>query len=157
MARCESPIEAHLLTALVAEAVHQLGYPPILGSVLPPDVWHRKQILILQQEPVSGYRVDFMVCALRPVDDSRGHSVVMGWVAVECDGHDYHERTKEQASRDKKRDRLLQTDGNAVFRYSGSDIWNGSVGIAKEAIEMAARLAESAQAAELLRAPAKWQ
>ena len=33
---------------------------------------------------------------------------------MECDGHDFHERTKEQASSDKKRDRSLQAAGFLV-------------------------------------------
>ncbi len=42
---------------------------------------------------------------------------------IECDGHDFHERTKEQAQRDKKRDRELQAAGYKVFRFTGSEIW----------------------------------
>jgi very-short-patch-repair endonuclease len=42
---------------------------------------------------------------------------------VECDGHDFHEKTKEQARRDKQRDRFLQSRGYKVLRYTGSEIW----------------------------------
>lgn len=45
-------------------------------------------------------------------------------IVIECDGHDFHEKTKEQASRDKRRDREFQTAGFIVLRYSGSDIVN---------------------------------
>jgi very-short-patch-repair endonuclease len=41
---------------------------------------------------------------------------------VECDGHDFHERTKEQAQRDKSRDRYLQANGWRVLRFTGSEI-----------------------------------
>lgn len=43
-------------------------------------------------------------------------------VAVELDGHDFHERTKEQASRDKKRDRSLLSKGWTTIRFTGSDV-----------------------------------
>jgi hypothetical protein len=43
-------------------------------------------------------------------------------VAIELDGHDFHERTKEQASRDKARDRALVADGWRVMRFTGSDV-----------------------------------
>ena len=43
-------------------------------------------------------------------------------VVIECDGHDFHEKTKEQASKDKKRDRFMQTAGYKVLRCTGSDI-----------------------------------
>lgn len=43
-------------------------------------------------------------------------------VAVELDGHDFHERTKEQAARDRSRDRLLTIDGWTVLRFTGSEV-----------------------------------
>ena len=43
---------------------------------------------------------------------------------VECDGHDFHEKTKEQAKKDKQRDRYLITSGFYVLRFTGSEIWN---------------------------------
>lgn len=45
-------------------------------------------------------------------------------IVIECDGHDFHEKTKQQVARDKKRDRAFQTDGFTVLRYSGSEIVN---------------------------------
>lgn len=44
-------------------------------------------------------------------------------IAVECDGHEWHERTKEQAARDKSRDRALVAAGWRVIRFTGSEIW----------------------------------
>ncbi len=46
-----------------------------------------------------------------------------GRVAVELDGHDFHERTKEQAARDKSRDRDLTTAGWRVLRFTGSEVY----------------------------------
>jgi very-short-patch-repair endonuclease len=40
-----------------------------------------------------------------------------------CDGHEFHERSKLQASRDKGRDRALLIGGNPVMRFTGSEIW----------------------------------
>lgn len=42
---------------------------------------------------------------------------------IECDGHDYHERTKEQAVHDKKRDRYFTEKGYIVLRFTGSEIY----------------------------------
>lgn len=42
---------------------------------------------------------------------------------VECDGHEFHEKTKAQAARDKKRDRYLQSEGYPVLRFTGSEIY----------------------------------
>lgn len=43
-------------------------------------------------------------------------------LAVELDGHEWHERTKEQAERDKSRDRALLEAGIPVMRFTGSEI-----------------------------------
>lgn len=43
-------------------------------------------------------------------------------VVVEIDGHNFHERTKEQARRDRTRDRAMIRAGFVVFRFTGSEI-----------------------------------
>jgi hypothetical protein len=43
-------------------------------------------------------------------------------IDVECDGHDFHERTPEQAQRDKARDRAVQAIGVHVARFTGAEI-----------------------------------
>ena|SRR3990167_5083914 len=45
-------------------------------------------------------------------------------IVVECDGHDFHEKTKEQARRDKSRDRELVKLGFTILHYTGSEIYN---------------------------------
>jgi hypothetical protein len=42
---------------------------------------------------------------------------------IECDGHDFHERTKEQAAKDRSRDRAATIAGIDVLRFTGSEIW----------------------------------
>lgn len=66
-----------------------------------------------QELPVDGYRLDFAVIG----------GVIDSWrVAVECDGHEWHDRTKEQAEHDRKRDRYLQREGWRVMRFTGREI-----------------------------------
>lgn len=43
-------------------------------------------------------------------------------LCIYTDGHTYHERTEEQAQRDKRIDRKLQELGFKVLRYTGKDI-----------------------------------
>ncbi|MBF6642174.1 DUF559 domain-containing protein [Flavobacterium sp. J49] len=43
-------------------------------------------------------------------------------LCVYTDGHTYHERTEEQAQRDRKIDRKLQELGFIVLRYTGKDV-----------------------------------
>ena len=54
---------------------------------------------------------------------------------MECDGHDFHERTKAQAAHDKTRDRALQARGLKVLRYTGSEIWADPFGCALDVLE----------------------
>ncbi len=42
--------------------------------------------------------------------------------AVELDGHEYHDRTKEQARGDKSRDRLLTAAGWKPLRFTGAEV-----------------------------------
>lgn len=73
---------------------------------------------VTSQKQIGKYRVDFLL------DGFHAHNPLrMVQVIIECDGHDYHERTKEQAQRDKERDRTLQSLGFLVFRFTGSEIW----------------------------------
>lgn len=90
-----------------------------------PRVWFRLQT----QAQVGQYRVDVML----ENDSIR--------VAVECDGHAFHERTKEQAAHDKRRDRFLQGAGCRVLRFTGSEIFHDADRCAREVLSIAATLA----------------
>jgi very-short-patch-repair endonuclease len=58
-------------------------------------------------------------------------------VVVECDDHEYHERTKQQAIRDKTRDRAFQAQGFQVLRFTGSEIWRDALKCAAEVFNAA--------------------
>lgn len=76
------------------------------------------------QVPFESYVLDFLFCV-----HYRGARRVF---AVECDGHDFHERTKEQAQKDRKRDRVVQSEDMEILRYTGSEIWNDPIGAAQD-------------------------
>lgn len=59
------------------------------------------------------------------------------FAVVECDGHEFHERTKEQAKRDRSRDRRLQEAGFRVFRFTGSEIYRDPIGCVREVLNWA--------------------
>ena len=62
------------------------------------------------QYKIGKYIVDFLVGY-----DNEG---LEQKVVIECDGHDFHEKTKEQVAYDKKRERFLTSNGYIVLRYS---------------------------------------
>ena len=45
-------------------------------------------------------------------------------LAIECDGHDFHEKTKEQVTKDNERTLDLKMAGYDILRFSGSQIYN---------------------------------
>jgi very-short-patch-repair endonuclease len=95
-------------------------------------------LYIQRQVQLDNWRVDFVVFAF----DFRGRVLKSpGWrsVIVECDGHDFHERTKQQAGRDRSRDRSATTSGRDVMRFTGSELWRNPWGCAGEIIDWATR------------------
>jgi very-short-patch-repair endonuclease len=60
-------------------------------------------------------------------------------MVVEADGHDYHDRTREQASRDRRRDRFMQANGWIVARFTGADIHRDADACAREVFNMMLR------------------
>lgn len=93
---------------------YSFGHSDLLGGV----------IEFRQQAKIGQYRVDFSITV--------SPDIVF---VVECDGHDFHEKTREQAQRDKARDRWFQTSGIPVLRFTGSEIWRDAVDCAVEVFE----------------------
>jgi very-short-patch-repair endonuclease len=56
-------------------------------------------------------------------------------VVGECDGHQFHERSREQASKDRRRLRILQRLGIPVLPFTGTDVVRGSEAVAEEIAE----------------------
>lgn len=133
---CESPIEQIFLTALTVA----LDYPPrvdglsrmlptALGATGPVEGSPNDCLHIAQQVQIGPRRVDFVIWC----HDGRKWRRLL----VECDGHDYHERTKEQAAKDRSFDRYAQSKGDTIFRFTGSQINGGAEGCAYEVLRWA--------------------
>lgn len=61
------------------------------------------------------YRVDFLL-----LYEMHTYKIK---IVVECDGHDFHQKTKVQVEKDNLRDRDLIENGYQVLRYSGSELY----------------------------------
>lgn len=88
------------------------------------------------QKPIGKYKCDFVVTTFVDEKDSNNTRHYMSKLAIECDGHDFHEKTKEQVARDKKRDRFFVSEGYKLLRYSGSEIYNNFESIIDEITEI---------------------
>ena len=133
--RCQSPIE-RLMLAQFAHPDTGNNWDTRCSVLMPPSA----SIEHVQPPPMEGfflwpqieigpYRVDFMFAAVRG-DGS------VSFAIIECDGHDFHERTKEQAQRDKARDRYLIGKGFRVLRFTGSEIYRNPEAVWDEIIKI---------------------
>lgn len=162
MRRCESPIEAIVLAAIVTLCSKKhinLRLTPhyeyaepynIMDSHLHlADHYSSRVITIYPQAPIGNYRVDFLLeyeffrlksfgnWSYVVKNDQRLASPdlydrIGSKIVVEADGHDYHERTKSQAIYDRRKDRQLQLLGFKVFRFTGSEINRDALACAEE-------------------------
>lgn len=114
---CESEIERIMLAELL---FCPFGYHAGPHKILDPNPnvlgeldWN---VSIIPQLKIGKYRADFAVMV-------RNFAGRILYMVVECDGHDFHEKTKAQAQRDKKRDRDMLRAGWQVFRFTGSEIF----------------------------------
>lgn len=114
MENCQSPIERIMGAGLLfmTDGYIDIKYLEAIGQGEDKD-W---ATFFTTQHEVAGYRLDFLI---RLYMDGKHLDI-----AIECDGHDFHEKTKEQASRDKKRDRALAAANIIVLRFTGSDIYS---------------------------------
>lgn len=80
------------------------------------------------QEEIGNYRVDFLIKF-----KNKNRKII-----IECDGHDFHEKTKEQAKHDKERDRYFIANSYEVYHYTGSEIYNDFDNIEKQLKEIIA-------------------
>lgn len=134
----ESPIEWSFAVALIAEAatygISVWGgyFDTEKGAVVLNDrmpilgVDTSMQLTIYPQIPIGPYRVDFLLRY-----ETCDH---LDALIVECDGHDYHERTKLQAKKDRARDRWLAAQGHSFFRFTGSEIYKDANSCAEETL-----------------------
>ncbi|UPU47783.1 endonuclease domain-containing protein [Xanthomonas translucens] len=134
----QSPIEDMMLGALLWLNMDYSGFPlfDLIGG--PEDELHRErrrsfdpvterlslECLLSAQPQIAGYAVDFLLWFTA----GRKH----GGIVIECDGHAFHEKTKEQAARDKRRDREILGAGYPVIRFSGSEVFRDVAGCTEQ-------------------------
>lgn len=129
--RCGSEIERiFAATAFIGQQVHGRSRILPARSVRSSD---GKTALFLEPQYVIGnYRADFLL----GFAGKKAESDLLKCVVVECDGHDYHERTKAQAARDKARDRYLSSKVARVVRFTGSELYRDAAGCLMEAMKL---------------------
>lgn len=111
-AKCDSPMEELFWAAWVLMKPH---------AMLTSEAFLNEK----QQAEVGKYRADFLFS----LKDEQG-----AWqrLVVEIDGHDFHERTKQQAAHDKARDRWMTSEKYHLMRFTGSEVYANPLLCAEE-------------------------
>lgn len=142
-AKGDSEIEKLLYLSLLTRIT--LGLSEMSGLFVPTDERHEARLLeqlsfstliVRPQAVIGARRVDFLIHGPDFSDNAKGK-----WrrLIVECDGHEFHERTKEQAAKDRAKDRLAVMAGMDCFRFTGSEIWRDPMGCAEQILDWASK------------------
>jgi very-short-patch-repair endonuclease len=127
----DSPIELLMFVALWGSVYYtDCEFSDLLiGRPAVPENRPRSTsaMYLTPQARVDRFRLDFLV----EVFDGEGWQKL----AVECDGHDFHEKTSKQAARDKARDRAIAMREHTMFRFTGSEIYADPMKCAAQIIE----------------------
>lgn len=134
----DSPIEKLFYTALWAYC--RFGVGPLYHMVVPDHAQMPIDRLLAREDPstlivqpqaqLEGWRVDFLIYAWefgRVSGKAQWRRLI-----VECDGHNFHERTKEQAAKDRGRDREFQLRGYTILRFIGSELYANPLDCARQ-------------------------
>ena len=131
--KMQSPIEKQLFVSLFAKSLEipdvisfSAGFDELQFLSDPYSDSVGFHITVHSQVESGKYIVDFLLECNRADKTTE--------VVIECDGHDFHEKTKDQAAHDKKRDRFLIEQGHKVLHFTGSEIYNNSDKCANQAI-----------------------
>lgn len=120
---CESPIEQLLSLALEELNIKNIyKFNPFIDVV---EIEKQKEIQCENKK----YRVDFLIPVIYKNQENK-------CFVIECDGHEFHQKTKEQVEIDNTRMRNLQKAGYEVVRFSGTEIWHRPYKCANEVLNI---------------------
>lgn len=118
---CESPIEQKMSLALHKELINT----DVASLVDVIDVERQAEIKCKEKT----FRADFLIPVVYWNQKEE-------WFVVECDGYEFHQKTKEQVERDNIRTRILQREGYTVIRFSGTEVYKKPYQCAREVRKM---------------------
>lgn len=120
---CKSPIEKILYFSFDIVYVLRMDEFPLLLDVTP-------QCEIEDDEHV--YCADFCINCIDTEIAETKYEII-----VECDGYEFHQKTKEQVRRDNERETRMKMLGYDVLRFSGSQIFNDPIKCANDILDFA--------------------
>lgn len=119
---CESPIEQMLSIEL--ENLHlenSMYFNPNLEIV---GYENQREIECGENK----YRVDFLIPVIF-------YKNIYKCYIVECDGYEFHQKTKEQVENDYIRQRNIEMEGYRIIKFTGSEIYNDAYSCALQVLK----------------------
>lgn len=116
--KCESPIESMLLWSLMTTE-HGINNTEGLNILGIHSQWGTE---------LEKHKVRFDIFIRVWYEEKE----IVECYIIECDGHEFHQKTKEQATRDRWRDRLVARYGLHLLRFTGTEIYRRPQDVAIE-------------------------
>lgn len=116
---CESPIEQLLSLCLTNLRISFNNWNPFI------EITNFVPNQEIKCKNGKKYRLDFYFVVAYKNQETK-------YFGIECDGYEFHQKTKEQVEYDNQRQRDLQNNGIEIIRFSGSEIWNNPFKCAEE-------------------------
>lgn len=137
--QCESPIEVIFAYYYDRWYSNKFHSKDLVFELIPQE--------IITTDNSKTYRVDFLLeCYLYKEKDEYYSSLI-----VECDGHQFHEKTKEQVRKRNERDFNLKLSGYDIIHFSGSEIYNEPEKCVNNVIEYLEKNLRNTNTSELLK------
>lgn len=144
LSACESPLEVELgkaIAAVCGDALVSDGTRSEDGVIGALPGWNS---LLVSQPNLDWCRPDFMILSVFRfnlidqgwADATRRDQVEENVLIIEVDGHDFHERTKAQARRDRARDRRMIEHGWTPLRFTGQEVYEDAIACAEQACHL---------------------
>lgn len=122
---CKSPIEK-IFSVCYEIMIYSIGFPECELIYLHPQ----EEITVAGKK----YYADFLIDTERVGGIKHDNPLRL---IIECDGHEFHEKTKEQVIQRNERDLALKMAGYDILHFSGSEIYRNPYECAIQTIEYA--------------------
>ena len=88
------------------------------------DLTGKEYIFLFSQTPIKINKKKYIADFYFEEDEYVNRFNTDKKIVIECDGHDFHQKTKEQVKHDNEREYDLKMAGYEIIRFSGSQIYN---------------------------------
>lgn len=85
---------------------------------------NKKDIFLFNQVPIKVREKKYIVDFYFEKDEYVNKFNTNKKIIIECDGYEFHQKTKEQVKHDNEREYDLKMAGYEIIRFSGSQIYN---------------------------------